>query len=148
MDYKGTFKSAVTRMDALQAEHSLAERKVIEIGQEMSKLNDVMTALSPLANEKVALSDEVTEILQSFKQSETITERIRVVLASKPAQAFYPLHIRTELEALKYDLAKHPNPMATIHGVLKRLVDQQYAKLAPQADGKMAYTWNPAAPKS
>jgi len=151
MDYKATLKAAYVRLDALQAEYATAEQKVAQVGQEIARLADVMTALGPLAGEKLVLNEVITEFLKTLKQSEAlevgITERIRQILESKPQQGFYPMMVRSELEAGKYDLGKHPNAMATIHSVLKRLVEQQYARLLGAADGKTAYAWNPNAPK-
>jgi superfamily II helicase len=153
MDYKATFKTASVQLDALQADYTAKEQKLLETGQEISHVADVLTALAPLAGEVLSINEEVTEIMQSVKQVEVlevgITEKIRQVLQAKAAQAFYPVGVRTELEAVKYDLTKHPNVMATIHGVLKRLVAQQQVVAAAQAGagGKIAYQWNPAAKK-
>jgi hypothetical protein len=73
-----------------------------------------------------------------------ITETIRQFLQANVGKAFYPVTVRTGLEGLKYDLSKHVNAMATIHSVLKRLVEQQQVLAAPQPDGKTAYQWNVA----
>lgn len=146
MNYKDTLKAATVRMDTLQADYTAKEQALLETGQEISRLAEVMNALSPLAGEKVAFNEVVAEIMQSVKQVEVlevgITEKIRQVLQAKAAQGFYPVGVRAELEAAKYDLTKHPNAMATIHAVLKRLVEQNQVLSAKQVDGKMVYQWN------
>jgi hypothetical protein len=151
MDYKAIFKTTAAQLDALQAEHAAQNQKLLEKGQEISYVAGVLTALAPLAQELASINEEVTEIMQSVKQVEVlevgITEKIRQVLQAKGAQSFFPVGVRAELDAAKYDLTKHPNAMATIHGVLKRLVEQQQVLAVPQAGGKVAYQWNPAAKK-
>jgi len=111
---------------------------------------DVMTALAPLAGEKLSLSDEATEIVQAVKQLEAldvgITERVKQLLDSQVNGLFAPVVVRSHLEAAKYDLSKHPNPMATIHAVLKRLVEQQKAVAMPFSDGKTGYRTNTPLP--
>jgi hypothetical protein len=148
MDYKATFKAGAAKLDALQADYAAEEQKLVEKGQEISHLAEAMSHLSPLAGEKLVLNEVITEILHSVKQVEAldvgITEKIRQVLQAKSTQAFFPTGVRTELETAKYDLSKYPNTMATIHSVLKRLVEQKQVLQAPQQDGRMAYIWNVA----
>ena len=148
MNYQETFKQALAKLDALQADYAAKEQQLVATGNEISGVADVLNALSPLAGQKPSFNEVVTEILQTVKQASVmeagITETIRQFLQANVGKAFYPITVRSGLEGLKYDLSKHVNAMATIHSVLKRLVEQQQVLAAPQPDGKTAYQWNVA----
>jgi len=150
MDYKATLKQALARLDALQNEHVTALGKLSDLGLEISNLARVVVDLGPLAGTTPVFSDVVSELLSSVQQSQTlevgITDKIRQLLQSQPAAAFQPTDIRNNLITQKFDLSKYSNAMATIHMVLKRLVEQQQVLLKTLPDGKTAYQWNPAPP--
>ncbi len=151
MDYKQSLKDVTAKIDALLVEHSTFAGKTAEIEQEIRYLNEIQINLAPLAGEKVVPNEFVTEIVQTAKQSQDldvgITERVRQVLASKAGAVFLPSMVRIDLESLKYDLSKHTNVMATIHSVLKRLVQQGKVETVVRDDGKTGYTFKPLSSK-
>lgn len=73
-----------------------------------------------------------------------LTDAIRQVLRSS-ARALTPKEVRTELNAIGYNLKRHGNPMAAIHSVLKRMVTSKDVKAIGTSKGA-TYLWSPPAP--
>jgi len=67
-----------------------------------------------------------------------LADAIRTILKKFP-NALSPVEVRDEVKAIGYDLAKHTNAMATIHGVLKRLAETKDVKAKELKDGTRYY---------
>jgi hypothetical protein len=72
-------------------------------------------------------------------QSLGLTDAIRQLL-SEYILAMTPRQVRDRLVMLQYELPKD-NPMAAIHGVLRRLVGAGEIKPIENEEGKTAYVW-------
>ena len=61
-----------------------------------------------------------------------LTDSIRMLLQSYPNRLFGPTEVRDVLVAGNYDFGQQPNPLASIHTVLKRItngVDPRYVRV-------------------
>src|ERR1051325_10200913 len=70
-------------------------------------------------------------VLQSDEPAEfngKLVDAIRAVLRKVAGQSLSPTQIRDAIKALGYDFSQHSNPMAAVHGVLKRLKDNDEVK--------------------
>ncbi len=74
-----------------------------------------------------------------------ITDQVREVMKSVPAQFLQPTQVRQMVEARGFSFADYSNPMAVIHQVLKRLQKQGELDLHP---GGQHYKWKQPQPPS
>jgi hypothetical protein len=97
-----------------------------------ARLSQVRTARASL----LAMESE-----EPIAFDENLTEACRTVLRSS-TDSFSPTEVRDKVKALGYDLSKHDNQMAAIHGVLKRIVESGDAKTKEAKDGSgTRYFW-------
>jgi hypothetical protein len=147
-----SFKAA---LQAARNELGRLARQREQIDQRMIQLVKIVESLLPLVDSDNAVeSDSLTATVSALvgndalvDQEEGITEAIKRVFelfgtASTAAgispMSLTPLEVREWLIKLGSDLSKYPNPMATIHSILKRLVDQTWL-VRVEKDGKPAY---------
>jgi hypothetical protein len=100
------------RLDALDVERS-------ELVQEMQRLERAMDSIRPFTSDHPL--DDLNKFVEEFSPDPDsgLADACRNVLAA--AQRFMmPIEIRDILEASNYDLTQHSNPLASIHGILKR----------------------------
>lgn len=102
----------------------------------------VRAALLPL----IAIEDD-----QPAEFTGSLADACRLVLQHRGGKSMTPQEVRDAVKALGYDLGKHDNVMATIHGVLKSLYSQREVKTAERTKepGTVRYYWEPdqTAPK-
>lgn len=71
-----------------------------------------------------------------------LADACRTILKSNANRSMSPLEVRDALKGIGYDASKHTNLMASIHSVLKRLVQSNEAKSKEAKDGSgTRYTW-------
>src|ERR1051325_9396605 len=56
-----------------------------------------------------------------------LIDAVRVVLLERDGKWLSPTEVRDGVRRLGYDFSDHPNEMAAVHGVLKRLVEYKDA---------------------
>lgn len=100
------------------------------------------------AEAKVARLQRTVLALSSLVEQPTIdpalglTESIKAVLRSVAPGGLFPTTIRIKLEEAGFDFSSSKNPMASIHAILKRLVDKGVVEIGTKnKDGKPAYHW-------
>jgi hypothetical protein len=102
------------------------------------KLERVLNDLSPFVEEiRIEVAD------QMFVEGVSdlgLAEAVRKILASSKGVFRTARGIRASLETSGYDLGQHNNALASIHGVLKRLVDSGEAEPVG-TEGKTRYRW-------
>jgi len=105
----------------LQQEYDDLVKQQQQIGKQLAQLGSAILGLMALEDIPVPEADW------------GLADACRMVLraSSEPLSA---TAIRQNLMALKYDLSKHANPLASIYSVLKRLVDSGEA--TSTADGR------------
>jgi chromosome segregation ATPase len=121
------------------AKQQLAEvlRELQELEQKKMLLRQTLEALEAqcrAAGIDVDPSEEATYL----RDHTGMSDEIRSILKAQPLAWLRPAEIREELANVGHDLAKYKNPQATIHMVLKRLVQSGEAE-EQTIDGKQAY---------
>jgi hypothetical protein len=74
-----------------------------------------------------------------------LTYACRAVLRGAAPRALTPIEVRDALSTLAFPWTRFTNPMAAVHTVLKRLVDQREAVAAIDARGDRRYGTRPVA---
>lgn len=111
-----------TRLNALDVERA-------ELLEEMKRLQQAISAITPLASEHP--EDVLNKFLAEYTPSPDggLADAIREVLNTSQ-RYMTAIEIRDVLEASKYDLTQHTNPLASIHGILKRFEDSGEVSMA------------------
>lgn len=128
------YQACKTRLDALDVERT-------EIQEEMQRLEKLIAHVEPFTTEYGF--DVMERFVMEYEPppESTLSDAIRIVLYQ--AQRYMtPIEIRDVLEASKYDLTRHPNPLASIHGILKRW-DESGDVAMVQSGNKTAYRLHP-----
>jgi|ERR1700686_3537679 len=102
----------------VQLEHTIASLS------ELTGANKYPQRLAPIDLNNLQLADACRKVLASVNQYLT------------------PIVIRDALVARRYDLTPYSNPLASLHSVLKRLLDSGEAIRTAGPDGKAMYRWN------
>lgn len=116
------------RLDALDAEREI-------ITNEMVQLEQVVTSLTPLTSEHSL--EELNAFLIENATELNLADACREVL-KKNNRYMTPIEIRDTLAASGFDLTNYSNPLASIHGVLKRFVESGTAE-KHEKDGATMY---------
>ncbi|HEX8844320.1 MAG TPA: hypothetical protein VF791_06735 [Pyrinomonadaceae bacterium] len=102
-----------TRLNALDAERE-------EIVNGIVQLEEAIKSLSPLASERPL--EKINAFLIENATELNLADACREVL-KKNDRYMTPIEIRNTLDASNFDLTNYSNPLASIHGVLKRMAD-------------------------
>lgn len=135
--WKGALKEAreqhqalCVRRDTLDIERDDVNRRIIQLEHVIASLQPV-TSESPLKKIDAFLIENATEI--------GLADAVREVL--KNSNKFMaPVYIRDVLVESGYDLSQYSNALASIHGVLKRMVESGEVEMLTGARGTM-YRW-------
>jgi prefoldin subunit 5 len=119
-EYLKAYERAKRELAELIAEQDRIERRKVELRQTIESLK----ALCESEQVQLDPSREADFLLEHIGLSEEIES------------------VRTELEKLGRDLRRYNNPQATIHMILKRMVEQGAAQEG-MADGKQVYRCPP-----
>lgn len=121
----------------------MKEEKIAIRDQEIKRIQDFIDSIDALfaGDEKERQPAAVTMALM-VDQKLGITDAVRTALFRNQHTWLSPMRVRTEAELLGLELDEQPNPMASIHTILKRLfgrgeIDQKIE------DGKTFYRWIP-----
>ena len=109
-----------------------------------------------LVEERAALDRRITQVHAAIATLTALThepapfagslaDACRTVLQRTSTRSLTPQEVREELRQLGYALDRHANPMAAIHGVLKRLVEAGDASRVAYASGTV-YWWGSGPP--
>lgn len=115
------------------------EREILQ--ENVRKIDEQMVQIRAAVGNLAALHDP----LPAFKGQ--MADAIRAILALMRGMSTAK-EIREDLLAIGYDLEKHSNPLATIHGVLKRLTENSGVGMERDEDGSTRYFWGAADPSS
>jgi hypothetical protein len=108
------YEACRIRLDALDIERA-------ELVEEMNRLRRAMESMAPFLLKHPL--DEINQFLIDYTPPTDVrlTDACRALLEAS-RRFMTPIEVRDALEASKYDLTQHSNPLASIHGVLKRFV--------------------------
>jgi predicted nuclease with TOPRIM domain len=141
-DWKNVLESARRDLDELRANRDELEAELNEVSGQIVQLEQLVASLHPMASE---VPQEASIMVEGVADLE-LADAIREVLKQSD-QYRTPRGVRDSLRASDYDLDQHTNALASIHGVLKRLVSSREAEQL-ESKGKTYYRWKPTGPQS
>ena len=144
MDWNEALKAAraervqmVQRRDEIDAQRAEIDVERESVEKRIVQLEQTIASLSELTG--------ANKYLQRFEDIELgnvrLADACRKILQSS-SEYFTPIAVRDALLRQNYDLAGYTNHLASIHAVLKRLLDSGQAVRIPGTDGKAMYRWN------
>jgi len=131
VDYGITWSELHQERMELADQRATLETDLVEIGNKIAHLDEVLKHLEPLAG---------------FTDGKSIaglglTDSIRVILKNSNGQ-MSARDVRKALDAHGFDMSKLTQPMASIYKVLARLVDDsQEAEREKDENGSVFYRW-------
>ena len=146
--WKGVYEKAHQDLVDLVAECDWRAAELDELRKERAQLEALLervAAFRPESNEPLAFA--IVHGVAQLKLAEACREVLKQTNQSRTARG-----VRDSLEASGYNLKQHKNPLASIHGVLKRLVSAGQVEEV-EVSGKIRYRWRqplptvPAEPK-
>lgn len=143
MDWNEALKAAraehrelIQKRDELDAARAEIDFEVETVDKRVVQLEHTIASLSELTGANKILQRNEPIDLNNLK----LADAIRKVLNSLN-RYWTPIHVRNALVARNYDLTPYTNPLASIHAVLKRLIDSGEAIRTAGPDGKAMYRW-------
>jgi hypothetical protein len=136
-------KEARARLEAVRTMlESLEFQRTVRLN-EIRQLEQLLRSIEPFTTPNAL--DEADKLCLNFGMVSSLegldlTEAIRKVLKESD-RYMTPKEIRDMLEVNGYDLTQHPNHLAAIHAVLKRLVENRAAMRTEDEKG-IAYKWS------
>lgn len=118
--WKTVYETARNTLDELRERRDALDAEREEVNLEIVQLEQVVTNLSPLINENPL--DKLPSVLIRNVNDLSLADACREVL-KQANKHMTPIEIRNTLEIVGYNLKQHSNPLASIHGVLKRMAD-------------------------
>lgn len=140
--YKTAFEAAVKELATLsKAFDDLSQQQEL-LEDRMEKVRLGAVSLATLANlDFQKIQEDYPEMFDSQRDPRIgITEAVRSVLRDSK-DMLTPIKIRDEVYDINPTIAGHKNPLASIHAVLRRLVDANQIIIGTDEDGKTSYGW-------
>ena len=135
LNYQKLFDDAIAEVDGLLKEREKAEEVVAGIDRQIRAAMSVLTAAGPVIGK--APPQKLRHLLiQNIKENAAeigMTEQIRAVLRNG---SHSPVEVRDALKDSGVNLEGYSNALATIHNVIKRLVDSGEATESQTEEGK------------
>jgi hypothetical protein len=135
--WKSVYDKAFDHLAELRAERDTLDTQLEEINKEIVQLEQVVSALTHLTADDAAKDESlVVGGIAELGLAEACRKVLQTTNSYRTARG-----VRDSLEASGYDLkGHHNNPLASIHGVLKRLVDSGEVEQL-ESGGKTRYRW-------
>jgi len=130
-------EAALSELAERRAERDIKESELEMLNQEILRLEQAVASLSPLASDGVSVM-HVGIVVEGVAEM-NLADAIRAILKHNPTYRT-ARGIRDSLRDSGYNLDQHPNHLAGIHGVLKRLVESGEVEQL-ESDGKTRYRW-------
>ncbi len=134
-DYRKAYASAKRELAEILSEQERLQKRLVGVRQ-------LIQALATVCEDEgieVPPSEEAEYLLTNTP----LADEIRSVLRAQHPEWMRPKDVRDQLEQLGKDIAHFQNPLATIHMILKRLVESKQAQEDANEDGKKIYCWRP-----
>lgn len=139
----GVEKEARERLKALRIMLDSLDVQRAERANEIIQLEQLIRSITPFTSDHPLDAD--AKLLNNFGLVSSLAgldlaDACRKVLQEND-RYMSPREIRDMLEANDYDLTQHTNHLASIHGVLKRIVESGEALRMAESSG-VVYKWN------
>ncbi len=136
--WKGVLKEAREQHEALSIKRDALDAEREEVNLRIVQLEQLITHATPLTS--TTPLEKINAFLIENATGLNLADACRKVL-QKSNTHMTPIEIRDTLAASRYDLAQYSNALASIHGVLKRMVESgEVEPLSHEVRGTM-YRW-------
>ena len=133
--------SIAQTLTELQDRHETLRRQRDQLIEKLHQIDERMLQIRAAMGNLAALNDP----LPPYEGQ--MADAIRAILSI--SGMITAKEIRDSLKAMGYDLQKHSNALAAVHGVLKRLVESQGGVATDRdQDGIVRYFWDDVQPPS
>jgi hypothetical protein len=135
IDYRKLVTDIRKEIELLEVQHE-------DISRRLARLRQSLIGLAPLAEEQEQEFNSGAEALAGFSLKGllvdmTITDSARQILQAAP-NPLSPVQIKDQLIGMGKDFSGHKNMMASIHSLIKRLVES--AEIETKDNG-LTYSW-------
>jgi len=131
-DYRDAYEAAKKELSELLAQQESLTKRIMLVRETIQSL----AALCESEGLAISPSQEASFLLVKV----TLADEIRVILRAAYPEWLRPNQIKGHLARLGHDLSKYQNPQATIHMVLKRMVEsEEVDEQVRPGDGKRIY---------
>jgi hypothetical protein len=139
--HKQSLDAALAEAAGLIAERDALDQQVERLNRKIQDLVAAVEGLAPLCG--IDAKKEYAYLFPYDMEPEVgFTDAIRKVLSTVPMNMYTAVGVRDELIKSGFDVDKYTNPMASVHTILKRLVENSEV-LTYDEEGKTVYCWNP-----
>jgi hypothetical protein len=133
-DYKDLLNVEVGELRALLEQRRSMKHEIDKINGQLTRLREGVLGLAALAG--LNIKETNPEIFtDDFSANLGLTQAIRQVLIDVD-MPYTPTEIRDELLEYSFPIDKHKNPLASIHSILKRLIDAGHVVAAIDVNTK------------
>jgi hypothetical protein len=130
-------EKALAELAELRAERDIKESELEILNQEIVRLEQAVAGLSPLASDGIDMMTVGIRVEGIANMG--LADACREILKQSPSYRT-ARGIRDSLRDSSYNLEQHTNPLASIHGVLKRFVEAKEIEQL-ETEGKTRYRW-------
>jgi hypothetical protein len=141
--YKLALEEAMGELEKILAQRDKVDVQREELELSAADLRQAIYGLAALSGEDAkSFQESHPDLFPEFIDPDVgLTDAVREVMKNRRLY-ITPVGVRDKLIAVQYDLSKYKNVMASLHTVLKRLVDSKEL-LMDTRGGKTVYRWNP-----
>jgi hypothetical protein len=140
-NYKNALSSALNELSKLMAARERLDIHREELDMKIFRLREGLFGLAILCGTDTnQLAAEYPELFPDLISPDTgLTDAIRKAMQAKRTYAS-PVEVKNRLAEMGYDIGKYKNILASIHTILKRLVDSEEVETGIR-DQKVVYRW-------
>jgi hypothetical protein len=144
--YKQTFDTAIQELSDLMEERENLDNQREEITARIAKVRRGVLALSPLVGEEPkSVETKYPHLFPELIPPDIgLTDAVRKVLQVNNI-FLTPVKVKTELKVVGYDIDRYKNILASIHTILKRLLDAGEVE-SGSVNEVTAYKWKQVKP--
>jgi hypothetical protein len=140
--WRQVHETAAERLAELRAERDARDAELEQLNQEIMRFEQLLASVNPLTSDGIVMcgAGTVVEGIEELGLANACREILKANEQYRTARG-----IRDSLAVSGYNLEQHSNPLASIHGVLKRLAESGEVEQR-EAEGKTRYRWKTKTP--
>jgi len=141
--YKQAFDGAIKELSDLMNEREELDNRREILNERIVQVRNGVLGLSSLAGENPQdIEKQYPELFPDLIPSDIgLTDAVRKSLQKFPDRFLTPMTVRKVLQATGYDTDRYKNILASIHTVLKRLVESEEVETKTYESGGTSYKW-------
>jgi Fe2+ or Zn2+ uptake regulation protein len=137
-EYRAAYESAQKELADLLLIQEAIEKRIVVVRQNVQGLKELCESEAV----KITPSQEAKFLLDNSR----LPDEIENVLRSRFPDELRAADVRMQLEKLGHDMDAYTNPLATVHMVLKRLIESGRVRERQHAQGFRVYQFVPRTP--